>query len=42
VVPVALVRGAFDVVNIISAQEGGLYPVWSHELDSFVDWLASQ
>jgi hypothetical protein len=25
-----------------SAQASGLYLVWSHDLDSFADWLASQ
>ena len=42
VVPVALLSGVFGVANLKAAQDDGLYLVWSHELNSFVDWLASQ
>ncbi|HVH76413.1 MAG TPA: XamI family restriction endonuclease [Stellaceae bacterium] len=41
-VPVALLSGVYGIDSLRSAQASGLYLVWSHELDSFVDWLASQ
>jgi len=42
IVPVALLSGVFGVENLKSAQASGLYLVWTHELDSFVDWLSAQ
>lgn len=40
-IPVALLSGVFSVDNLKSAQQKGLYLVWTHELDSFVDWLSA-
>lgn len=42
VVPIALLSGVFGIESLKSAQESGLYLVWTHDLDSFVDWLYSQ
>jgi|TARA_R110000868_G_scaffold325437_1_gene586220 hypothetical protein len=42
IVPVALLSGVFGVESLKSAQESGLYLVWTHDLDSFVEWLSSQ
>lgn len=42
VVPVALLSGVFSIRNLKSAQASGLYLVWTHELDSFIDWLSAQ
>lgn len=39
VVPVALLSGVFGVDNLRSAQQDGLYLVWTHDLDGFVSWL---
>lgn len=40
-IPVALLSGVFSVENLKSAQEKGLYLIWTHELDSFTDWLSA-
>lgn len=42
VVPVALLSGVFGVESLKSAQASGLFLAWSHDLDSFVSWLAGQ
>jgi len=42
VVPVALLSGVFGLDNLTSAQGSGLYLVWTHDLDSFVDRLDAQ
>jgi hypothetical protein len=39
VVPVALLSGVFGVDNLQSAQQDGLYLVWTHDLDGFISWL---
>lgn len=39
IVPVALLSGVFGVENLKSAQQDGLYLVWTHDLDGFVSWL---
>ena len=41
-VPVALLSGVFGLDNLKSAQASGLFLVWSHDLDSFTDWLDAQ
>lgn len=41
-IPVALLSGVFGLESLKSAQEAGLYLVWSHHLDGFVEWLAAQ
>jgi hypothetical protein len=42
IIPVALLSGVFNVESLKSAQESKLYLVWTHELNSFVEWLSSQ
>jgi len=42
IVPVALLSGVFGVENLKSAQASGLYLVWAHDLDSFVNWVSAQ
>jgi hypothetical protein len=42
IVPVALLSGVFKVESLKSAQESGLYLVWTHDLDGFVEWLSAQ
>lgn len=42
IVPVALLSGVFKVESLKSAQESGLYLVWTHDLDGFVEWLSTQ
>lgn len=39
--PVALLSGVFGVDSLRSAQRGGLYLVFAHDLDNFVAWLRS-
>lgn len=42
VIAVALLSGVFGIENLRSAQASGLFLVWSHDLDSFADWLLAQ
>jgi hypothetical protein len=42
VVPVALISGVFGTGNLSKAQADGLFLVWAHDLEPFVDWLQSQ
>jgi hypothetical protein len=42
IVSVALLSGVFKVDSLLAAQDAGLYLVWSHDLDGFVDWIKSQ
>jgi hypothetical protein len=39
VVPVALLSGVFGVDNLQTAQDSGLYLVWSHDLEGFLSWV---
>jgi hypothetical protein len=39
---VALLSGVFKVESLMQAQESGLYLVWSHDLDGFVEWIKTQ
>jgi hypothetical protein len=41
-IPVALLSGVFGVANLRDAQASGLFLVFSHDLQSFADWLAAQ
>lgn len=41
-IPVALLSGVFGTRDLQSAQDDGLFLVFAHDLDSFVDWLAAQ
>jgi hypothetical protein len=42
IVTVALLSGVFKVESLMQAQESGLYLVWSHDLDGFVEWIKTQ
>ncbi|MGB9163945.1 MAG: XamI family restriction endonuclease [Rhodomicrobium sp.] len=42
IIPVALLSGVFDPQDLRSAQDTGLYLVWAHDLDGFVEWIKSQ
>lgn len=42
VLPVALLSGVFGLDSLKSAQDSGLYLVWTHDLDSFTKWLSTQ
>jgi hypothetical protein len=46
IVNVALLSGVFKVgsshESLISAQGSGLFLVWSHDLDGFIEWVKSQ
>jgi hypothetical protein len=42
IVPVALLSGVFGSTHLAAAQSSGLFLVWAHELDGFVDWLLAQ
>ena len=42
IINVALLSGVFKVSSLLSAQEAGLYIVWAHALDEFIDWITSQ
>lgn len=41
-VPVALLSGVFGVDSLKTAQASGLYLVWSHDLESFTQWVEAQ
>jgi hypothetical protein len=42
IVSVALLSGVFKVESLNQAQQSGLYLVWSHNLDGFVEWIKAQ
>ena len=42
IINVALLSGVFKVESLISAQGSGLFLVWSHDLDGFIEWVKSQ
>ena len=42
IVSIALLSGVFKVENLRRAQESGLFLVWSHDLDGFIEWIISQ
>jgi hypothetical protein len=42
IINVALLSGVFKVESLIAAQETGLYLVWAHDLDGFIEWVKSQ
>lgn len=42
IINVALLSGVFKVESLISGQESGLFLVWSHDLDGFIEWVKSQ
>lgn len=42
IVSVALLSGVFKFENLLRAQRSGLFLVWSHDMDGFIDWIRSQ
>ncbi|WP_116394749.1 XamI family restriction endonuclease [Nitrobacter sp. Nb-311A] len=42
IVNVALLSGVFKLSSLVSAQNSGLFLVWSHDLDGFIEWVKSQ
>jgi hypothetical protein len=42
IINVALLSGVFKIESLTSAQESGLYLVWAHDLDGFIEWVKSQ
>ena len=42
IISVALLSGVFKVPDLVAAQKAGLYLVWAHELDGFIEWIRSQ
>jgi hypothetical protein len=42
IINVALLSGVFKIDKLESAQDSGLYLVWSHAMDGFIDWIKSQ
>jgi hypothetical protein len=42
IISVALLSGVFKASDLIEAQNAGLYLVWAHDLDGFIDWIKSQ
>jgi hypothetical protein len=42
IINVALLSGVFKVSHLIAAQLSGLYLVWAHDMDGFIEWIKSQ
>lgn len=42
IINVALLSGVFKVKSLLTGQQSGLYLVWSHDLDGFIEWVKSQ
>ncbi len=42
IISVALMSGVFKVSDLKAAQNAGLFLVWAHDMDSFVDWIKAQ
>lgn len=42
IVNVALLSGVFKLSSLESAQNAGLYLVWSHDMDDFIAWVKAQ
>lgn len=42
IISVALLSGVFKVADLIAAQKAGLYLVWAHDLDEFIEWVKTQ
>ena len=39
---VALLSGVFKLSDLQEAQNAGLYLVWAHDVDGFVEWIKTQ
>lgn len=42
IISVALLSGVFKVADLRIAQNSGLYLVWAHDIDGFIEWIKSQ
>lgn len=42
ILSVALLSGVFKLESLQSAQKAGLFLVWAHDIDGFIDWIKSQ
>lgn len=42
IISVALLSGVFKLEDLRKAQRAGLYIVWAHDMDGFIDWVRSQ
>ncbi|WP_249127491.1 XamI family restriction endonuclease [Bradyrhizobium lablabi] len=42
IISVALLSGVFKVADLRTAQSAGLYLVWAHDIDGFIEWIKSQ
>lgn len=42
IISVALLSGVFKLGDLQAAQKRGLYLVWAHDMDGFIDWIKSQ
>ncbi|CCE98473.1 conserved hypothetical protein (plasmid) [Sinorhizobium fredii HH103] len=42
IISVALLSGVFKLSDLKAAQATGLYLVWAHDMDSFVEWIKAQ
>lgn len=42
IISVALLSGVFKLSDLRTAQAAGLYLVWAHEMDEFVEWIKAQ
>jgi hypothetical protein len=42
IISVALLSGVFKLSDLVAAQNRGLYLVWAHEMDGFIEWIKSQ
>ena len=39
VVPVAVLSGVYDLINLQHAQENGLFLFWAHDLEKLITWI---
>jgi hypothetical protein len=42
IISVALLSGVFKLSDLKAAQAAGLYLVWAHDMDGFIEWIKSQ
>ncbi|MCX8281770.1 XamI family restriction endonuclease [Phyllobacterium sp. 0TCS1.6C] len=42
IISVALLSGVFKLSDLKAAQSTGLYLVWAHDMDGFVEWIKAQ
>jgi XamI restriction endonuclease len=42
IISVALLSGVFKIADLKAAQTAGLYLVWAHDIDGFIEWIKTQ